>query len=88
MGYDSVKACIKELKQRNFLGQEIDYTEQLKSEKIGLINLGVDRIKRHDRMNTNDFKDVIEKLSKYGLGFTDAQNQIIATYQNSLQQAS
>jgi len=87
MGYDSVKICLKELKQRDFLGKEINYTEQLKNEKIGLINLGVEKIKRHKRVNTNDFKDVVEKLQNYGLGFTDAQNQIIAAYENSLQQA-
>lgn len=84
MGYKTVKECIKALKQRCLLGQEVDYEEQLKSEKLGLINLGVYRIKRVDRVNTNDFKDVIEKLSKYGLGFTDAQNQIIKAYEHSL----
>lgn len=84
MGYDSVKACIKELKHRDFLGQEIDYNEQKSSEKYGWINLGIDRIKRAKRVNTDDFKDVIEKLKAYGLGFVDAQNSIVAAYEHSL----
>jgi hypothetical protein len=82
MGYKSVDECIKTLKERGCLGNEVDYTEQKLSEKIGLINLGIERIKKHNRINTLDFEDVIYKLSDYGLGYTDAQNQIIANYQN------
>lgn len=85
MGYKDVKSCLTELKRRGILGQEIDYNEQMESEKIGYINLGVDRIKRHKRINTLDFKDVIEKLENYGLGFVDAQNIIGATYLNSIE---
>jgi hypothetical protein len=84
MGYKTVTECIKELKQRGLLGEEIDYKEQLKSEKVGLINLGIERIKRHNRINSKDFEDIILKLSDYGLGYCDAQNQIIATYQHSI----
>ena len=84
MGYKSIDDCIKALKYREFLGKEIDYKEQKQSEKQGLINLGVYRIKRNNRINTTDFEDVIEKLSYYGLGYCDAQNIIIATYQNTL----
>lgn len=85
MGYKDVKSCLKELKNRNFLGQEISYSEQMENEKNGYIKLGADRIKRHKRINTNDFKDVIEKLKNYGLGFVDAQNIITATYLNSIE---
>lgn len=84
MGYKSVDECLKTLKQRNILGKEIDYEQQRQSEKIGYINLGIERIKRHNRINTLDFDDVIKKLADYGLGYCDAQNQIIATYENSL----
>lgn len=80
MGYKTIKECLKSLKLRELLGNEVDYTEQIQSEKIGFINLGVDRIKRNGRINTEDFKDVIEELSDYGIGFCDAQNQIIASY--------
>jgi hypothetical protein len=84
MGYKTAKECLKTLKSRDCLGKEIDYTEQLQSEKSGFINLGIERIKRHNRVNTKDFEDVIEKLSNYGLGFCDAQNQIIAAYMNCI----
>jgi hypothetical protein len=80
MGYKSVKECIKELRSRGLLGQEVDYKEQKESERIGYIKLGVERIKRAGRVNTNDFEDVITKLSKYGMGFCDAQNVITETY--------
>jgi len=74
---------MKALKERKLLGQEIDYQEQKESERIGYIKLGIERIKRHERINTNDFEDVINKLSSYGLGFVDAQNQIISAYQHT-----
>lgn len=84
MGYKSVNDCIKELKHRKYLGTEIDYKEQKNSEKLGLLKLGVDRIKRNNRVNTNDFEDVINKLAAYGLNYCDAQNQIIGLYEYSL----
>lgn len=84
MGYKSIKECIKTLKQRGFLGQEINLEEQKKSEKIGYINLGIERIKRAGRINTNDFKDVVEKLKNYGLGYVDAQNVIIEAHLHSI----
>lgn len=84
-GYKSPNDYIKKLKARGILGVEVDYEEQLRSEKIGFINLGVDRIKRHRRINTKDFEDVIKSLSKYGLGFVDAQNTIIASYLHSIE---
>jgi len=77
MGYSSVKECLKSLKERNILGYEIDHAEQKESERMGYINLGVERIKRAGRINTNDFEDVCNKLSNYGMGFCDAQNSII-----------
>lgn len=82
IGYSSVKECIKELKSRGNLGQEISHEDQKQSEKIGYINLGVERIKRAKRVNTNDFEDVINKLVEYGLSYCDAQNKIIAAYEN------
>jgi len=80
MGYNSVKECLKTLKERNFLGYEVDHKEQKESERIGYVNLGVERIKRAGRVNTKDFEDVCNKLSKYGMGFCDAQNQITSAY--------
>jgi hypothetical protein len=81
MGYKTVKECLNTLKERNFLGEEVDYSQQKQSEKIGFIRLGIERIKRHNRVNTQDFDDVINKLSDYGLGYCDAQNMIIAAFQ-------
>lgn len=80
MGYKNVNEFIKTLKERKMLGSEIDYKEQRESERIGYINLGVERIKKNERINTNDFEDVIEKLKNYGMGFVDAQNVIIENY--------
>lgn len=82
MGYRSVKDCIKTLKSRNFLGKEIDYKAQRESERIGLIKLGVERIRSYNRVNTKDFEDIIEKLKGYGMNFVDAQNIIIAAYEH------
>lgn len=84
MGYIDYKDCIKQLTKRGLIHKEneIDYNQQLKEEKIGFINLGIDRIKRHGEINTKHFEDVIEKLKNYGLGFCDAQNIIIAGYLN------
>lgn len=45
-----------------------------------LILNGVNRIKEMGRINTEDFRDIIEQLKKHGYGFCDAQNQIIDTY--------
>lgn len=80
MGYKDAKDCIKKLKSRDLLKNEVDYEEQKQSEKLGFINLGVDRIKRNKRVNTKDFEDVVIKLAQYGLGYTDAQNTIINSY--------
>jgi len=87
MGYTSVKECLKTLKERNMLGEEVDYKEQRNSEKLGYLQLGVERIKRAQRVCTTDFEDVCNKLSKYGLGFVDAQNQIIGLYEYQLEEA-
>ena len=84
MGYKSVDEFLKTLKERNSLGYEIDYKKQKESERIGYINLGVERIKRAGRINTNDFEDVCNKLSKYGMGFCDAQNSITACYLHNI----
>jgi hypothetical protein len=84
MGYKSITECLKSLRERNILGQEINFEEQKESERIGYIKLGVERIKRAGRINTNDFEDVCNKLSKYGMGFVDAQNVITAVYINEL----
>jgi len=80
MGSNSVKEFLKTLKERNFLGIEVDHEEQKESERIGYINLGVERIKRAGRVNTTDFEDICNKLSKYGMGFCDAQNSIVACH--------
>ena len=84
MGYTSVNECLKTLKDRNFLGYEVNHAEQKESERIGYINLGVERIKRAGRINTKDFEDVCNKLSKYGMGFCDAQNSITKCYLHNL----
>jgi hypothetical protein len=39
IGYKSVNEYLKTLKERNYLGEEVDYTEQIESERIGQINL-------------------------------------------------
>lgn len=80
MGYKDLKECYKSLKNRNQLGEEIDYKEQREAERLGYIYLGVERIKQHNRINTNDFADVCDKLGKYGMNFVDAQNVITAQY--------
>jgi len=80
MGYKSIKECLKELKSRGFLGNEVDYKEQKESERLGYIKLGVFRIKRAGRINTTDFEDVYNKLANYGMGLCDAQNCITAAY--------
>ena len=84
MGYKSVNDCLKTLKERNLLGYEIDHSEQKESERIGYINLGIERIKRVGRVNTKDFEDVCNKLSGYGMGFCDSQDSITACYLHSL----
>lgn len=83
MGYTSLDDAIKQLTHRGHINkyQLIDYGIQRENEKIAYIQLGVERIKRNNRVNTNDFIDVIEKLQSYGLGFCDAQNQIIGLYE-------
>ena len=88
MGYKSVDECLKTLKERNYLGYEIDNAEQKESERIGYINLGVERIKRVGRVNTKDFEDVCNKLSGYGMGFCDSQNSITACYLHSLEEGA
>lgn len=84
MGYADTKDCIKKLTERGLIHKKnlVDYQEQLESEKIGYINLGIDRIKRHGEINTKHFMDVIENLKEYGLSFVDAQNIIIGGYLN------
>lgn len=84
MGYKNTDDFIKTLKQRKFLGNEINLAEQEELERIGFIKLGADRIKKAERINTKDFEDVIEKLSYYGMGFVDAQNSIIAEYLHNI----
>ena len=81
MGYIDINDAIKQLKKRGLLHEEIDYKEQKNNERIGYLKLGVERIKRAGRCNTNDFEDVIEKLKNYGLGYCDAQNQIIGLWE-------
>lgn len=80
MGYKDLKECYKSLKTRKILGEEIDYKEQRETERIAYIQLGVEIIKEHNRININDFADVCNKLGKYGMNFIDAQEQIIGTY--------
>jgi len=84
MGYTSVNECLKALKERNYLGYEVNNAEQKESERIGYIKLGVERIKRAGRVNTKDFEDVCNKLSGYGTGFCDVQNSITECYLHNL----
>ena len=81
LGYNNLTECIKILKDRNFLGTKIDYKEQKESERLGYIQLGIERIKLNNRVNTKDFEDVIQKLAAYGMNFVDAQNSITAAYE-------
>lgn len=53
---------------------------QKEQERINLLNDGVQRIRDNNRINTRDFEDIITKLSSHGMGYVDAQNQIIAMY--------
>lgn len=85
MGYTSAKDCIKQLKHRKLLGIELDYKEQKEAERLGLLKLGVERIKMHNRVNTKDFEDIIQQLSAYGLNYCDAQEQIIGLYEYELE---
>lgn len=87
MGYKSLNDAIKQLTKRGHVNQDqlIDYKEQRESDKAGYIQLGVERIKLKNRVNTDDFIDVIEKLKDYGLNFVDAQNQIIGLYEYQIE---
>ena len=85
MGYKSMKDMIQELKKRNLLGTEISYQELLELEKIGYIKLAIDRIKRAGGIDTANFKDIIEKLKKYGIDPGAAAKMIIESYLNSVQ---
>ena len=85
MGYKSIKDMIQELKKRNLLGTEISYQELLELEKIGYIKLAIDRIKRAGGIDTANFKDIIEKLKKYGIDPGAAAKMIIESYLNSVQ---
>ena len=85
MGYKSIKHMIKELKKRNLLGTEISYQELFELEKIGYIKLAIDRIKRAGGIDTANFKDIIEKLKKYGIDPGAAAKMIIESYLNSVQ---
>lgn len=80
MGYKNVKDCIKQLKSRKMLGSKVNYKDQRESERIGLINIGVERIKIAGEINIRHFEDVISKLSMYGMNYCDAQNCIIGAY--------
>jgi len=81
MGYHSVKEAFFTLKERNLLGEEISYKEQRESERNGLIELGVIRIKNHNRVSSTDFDDVIQKLAIYGMNYCDAYNVIVGNYE-------
>ena len=85
MGYKAIKYMIKELKKRNLLGSEISCQELLELEKIGYIKLAIDRIKRAGGIDTANFKDIIEKLKKYGIDPGASQKMIIESYLNSVQ---
>ena len=85
IGYKSIKDVIQELKKRNLLGTEISYQELLELEKIGYIKLAIDRIKRAGGIDTANFKDIIEKLKKYGIDPGAAAKMIIESYLNSVQ---
>lgn len=88
MGYKDANDCIKQLKSRGYLPVEIDYKEQMESERLGLLKLGVWRIKHYIEedqiIKCSRFDDVCEKLVAYGMNFVDAQNQILAMYEREL----
>lgn len=71
----------EELLTEVFKEYDILFNKLLRTqEKERLINLGVNRIRQYNRINTKDFEDIIENLKYYGLSFVDAQNQIVASY--------
>jgi len=81
MGYTSVKECIKSLKGRGLLGEEIALNELKEIERMGYIQLGVERLNRAGVCDCSKIIDVCENLARYGMNYIDAQNQIIGMYE-------
>lgn len=67
------------------IGSPEFYAKQ-ERDKNELIQQGIKRIKEAGRINTDDFEDIAYKLSTYGMGFVDAQNQITELYLYQLDQ--
>lgn len=81
MGYKSAKECIKNLKSRGLLGEEIALNELKEIERMGCIQLGVERLNRAGVCDCSKIIDVCENLARYGMNYIDAQEQIIAMYE-------
>ena len=69
----------------NMIGSP-EYYAKKEREKGELLQKGADKIKEAGRIHPDDFKDTIEDLQSYGIGFTDAQNQITALYLHQLEE--
>lgn len=63
MGYTSAKECIKQLKERNLIGNEVNYDEQMESERIGKINL----LAEQKRIKNNP-EEYNRRLAALGMG--------------------
>lgn len=87
MGYDNAKDCIKKLKARKQLGDEIDLTELKEVERTGYIKLGVQRLKRAGMCDCSKIVDICNNLIKYGMNYIDAQEQIIGMYELDINQS-
>jgi hypothetical protein len=60
MGYISTNDCIKSLKDRGILGIEVNYNEQMESERIGQINLETEQ--KRIKSNPIEYKQRIAAL--------------------------
>jgi hypothetical protein len=78
MGYISAKECIKVLKGRKQLGNEVEYNKQRELERLGYINLGIFRLKRE-----GNIEDICNKLMTYGMSLYNAHKCITETYLNN-----
>lgn len=81
MGYINAKECIKSLKGRGLLGEEIALNELKEIERMGYIQLGVERLNRAGVCDCSKIIDICENLAHYGMSYIDAQNQIIGIYE-------
>lgn len=63
MEYNSIQEMIKALKERNILGKEVNYDEQMESERIGQINLLEER--KRIKGNPVEYK---QRIAALGMG--------------------